>query len=214
MEKKFWIEAWEEGRTGFNQQEPHPALEKYLNHFGLGKDTRTLVPLCGKSVDLLYLAKLGFDVHGVELYEKAVAEFFVENQLPSPQTVETPDFKIFSIPRIHLSVGDFFKVSSEEKFDFIYDRASIVALPEKMRSDYAKKIAELLKPEGQILLIAYDYDQSEMQGPPFSVSEKEITDLFKDFAVEHLGTMPQAPGTRLSQIPSLKEHVYSLRRRS
>lgn len=210
MEKEFWIKAWEDGRTGFNQSEPHPALEKYLPQFGLNKDAKTLVPLCGKSVDLLYLAKLGFDVHGVELYEKAVAEFFLENNLPTPKIEETPNFKNFSIPRITLSVGDFFKLPSESQFDFIYDRAAIVALPIEMRTRYAQQLAKLLKSEGQILLVSFEYDESEMEGPPFSVTEDEIRKLFPDFAIDLLGEIPQDSDSRLSQIASLKETVISL----
>lgn len=211
MEKEFWIKAWEDGRTAFNQSEPHPALEKYLPQFGLNKDTKTLVPLCGKSVDLLYLAKLGFDVYGVELYEKAVAEFFSENNLPAPKVEETSDFKNFSIPRITLSVGDFFKLPTDSQFDFIYDRAALVALPIEMRTRYAQHLTSLLKPEGHMLLVAYDYDQPEMEGPPFSVSEDEIRKLFPAFAIDLLGTIPQDPESRLGQLKSLRECVYSLR---
>jgi len=212
MEKEFWIKAWEEGRTAFNQAEPHSSLEKYLPQFGLNKDSKVLVPRCGKSVDLLYLAKLGFNVHGIELYEKAIEEFFVENNLPAPKIEESAEFKNFSIPRITLSAGDFFKLSPEPQYDFVYDRASLVALPIEMRTRYAQLITKVLNPEGQILLVAYDYDQSEMEGPPFSVSEEEIRRLFPNWDLDLLGTIPQNPESRLAQVPSLSECVYSLRR--
>jgi thiopurine S-methyltransferase len=210
MEKEFWIQAWEEGRTGFNQAEAHPALEKYLPQFGLNKDTKTLVPLCGKSVDLLYLAKLGFNVHGVEFYEQAVSEFFAENNLPSPKIDESGKFKTFSIPRITLSVGDFFQLPSEPEYDFIYDRAALVALPQNMRPQYAQHLGQMLKPEGHILMVAYDYDQSEMEGPPFSVTEDEIKQLFPAFAIDFLGTITQDPESRLSKLSSLRECVFAL----
>lgn len=212
MEKEFWLKAWEEGRTGFNQSEPHSSLEKYLPQFGLNKDAKVLVPLCGKSVDLLYLAKLGFNVHGVEIFEKAVEEFFSENNLPNPKIEDSSGFKNFSIPRITLSVGDFFQLSSDSQYDFIYDRASLVALPVEMRTRYAQLITKVLKPEGQILLVAYDYDESEMEGPPFSVTQDEIHKLYPGFSLDLLGAIPQNPESRLAQITSLKEYVYSLRK--
>lgn len=210
MEKEFWIKAWEDGRTGFNQAEAHPALEKYLPQFGLNKDIKALVPLCGKSVDLLYLAKLGFNVQGIELFEKAVAEFFSENNLPAPKIDESGGFKNYSIPRITLSVGDFFNLPQVADYDLIYDRAALVALPVEMRTRYAQAITKLLKPEGHILLIAYDYDQAEMEGPPFSVTEEEIRRLFPEFAIDLLGTISQDPESRLAQVSSLKEYVFSL----
>ena len=212
MEKDFWISAWEEGRTGFNQSEPHSSLEKYLPQFGLTKESKVLVPLCGKSVDLLSLAKQGFDVHGVELFEKAVEEFFRENNLPAPKIEEHGEFKNFSIPRVTLSVGDFFQLSREARYDFIYDRAALVALPTPMRTCYAQLLSQVLKPEGQILLVVYNYDQSEMEGPPFSVTEDEIRRLFPEFILDQLGTVVQNPESRLAQLSTLKENVYSLRR--
>ncbi|MGB5485800.1 MAG: thiopurine S-methyltransferase, partial [Lysobacterales bacterium] len=65
MEIKDWHSRWESGNTGWHQPGGSSALRKFWP--GLHPGGRVLVPLCGKSPDLLWLAKQGYDVTGVEL---------------------------------------------------------------------------------------------------------------------------------------------------
>lgn len=44
--------------------------------YGLAPDATVFVPLCGKSLDIGYLASLGYRVVGVELSELAVEQLF------------------------------------------------------------------------------------------------------------------------------------------
>src|SRR3954471_24111721 len=74
----YWEGRWKEGTTGWHQDGPEPALER---HFGDLKKTRVLVPLCGKSHDLAWLASRDNDVVGVEFHQPAVEEFFKEQGL-------------------------------------------------------------------------------------------------------------------------------------
>jgi thiopurine S-methyltransferase len=66
------------------------------------------------------------------------------------------------------------------ELDLIYDKASIVALPEKMRESYAKKLSALSSGNTKILMHLLSYDPSEMTGPPFSVDPNEVKRLFSD----------------------------------
>lgn len=178
MEPEFWHQAWKERRLGFHRGEPHPALLKYFPELEAQKEQSILVPLCGKSHDLTWLAQQSLYVTGVEISEQAVLEYFQDNAIPTPLKRENA----YIHQGLTLQVNDFLEYSAPQSFDFVYDRAAIVALPPDMRVKYAKKWLELLKSGGKALMISFEYDQSKVDGPPFSVEEKEIRELFSPHA--------------------------------
>lgn len=216
MDSQFWIKAWKEGRTAFHQDKVHGKLVEFFSLLGAEGGQKILVPLCGKTKDLIWLQDQHLHVHGVELYEEAVKAFFTENNL-SPVTVsKTPDFSEYKYRDIHICQGDFFKLQGPETFDLVYDRASLVALPESMRKDYAQVITRVLKKKGKYLLIVYDYDQSKMDGPPFSVKENEIYSLYeKAFSIKLLDMQPALQeGSRLSAMgDGIKQNVFLLEKK-
>ncbi len=212
MDAPFWIKSWKEGRTHFHQQHYHEKLTKYFPGFNPEKGQKVLVPLCGKTKDLLWLHELGLDVHGIELYEPAVKEFFKENNLPAPEVVQSADFRTYACRNILIRCGDFFRFREDAHYDFVYDRAALVALPAPLRRDYARIIKQALKPGGQYLLVTYAYDQSKMDGPPFSVDAAEIHELYADqFTIQLMESQkPGSEGARLSALEGLKQQVYVL----
>lgn len=187
MDAKFWIKKWNEGQIGFHQNHFNETLLKYFPLFNYMSGEKILVPLCGKTKDLVWLRDQGLNVRGVELYEKAAEAFFRENSFTDVIREVEENFLHLSISGLTISCGDFLEFNQKEKFDFVYDRASLVALPEEMRKLYADVIRGSLKPNGMYLLIVYEYNQSDFEGPPFSVSEKEVTQLYgRDFEIELL----------------------------
>lgn len=213
MDSNFWIKAWNEGRTNFHQKDYNSSLLKFFPELKPKNGENVLVPLCGKSKDMIWLASLGLNVHGVEVYEQPVKEFFSENNFEFPNVKAEGAFTDYSFHNIRLSAGDFFKLDTSTKYDLIYDRASLVALPPDMRITYAEVIKRSLNPGGRYLLVSYEYDQAEMDGPPFSVSKEEVHSLYdSQFTIELLESKrPETgPGSRFLQIESLKENVYFL----
>ena len=89
MDAAFWIKSWNEGRTGFHQSDFNDKLTGYFPTFRPEKGQKVLVPLCGKSKDLVWLQGQGLCVHGVELHEQAVESFFTENQFDPVQKNRT-----------------------------------------------------------------------------------------------------------------------------
>jgi thiopurine S-methyltransferase len=81
MEPQFWHERWaiESDRLSPARGESLPAA--VLASAEPQEGERVLVPLCGKSHRLLWLAHQGHAVVGVELSEKAVQDFFSEASL-------------------------------------------------------------------------------------------------------------------------------------
>lgn len=212
MEPEFWIKSWQEGRTGFNQEKYHAKLTEYFPKLLPEKGQKVLVPLCGKTIDMLWLHELDLHVHGVELYDQAVKSFFAENKLEPARVTRDQDFIHYASQNLLISCGDFFKLGHDHAYDFIYDRASLVALPRSMRKDYASKIKRSLKQGGKYLLITYQYDQAKMEGPPFSISDEEVRELYGDqFDIQLMESeKPVTEGPRLAAVDGLKQNVYIL----
>lgn len=167
-----WKSRWKEGRIGWHEAGGNEALRKHWPAPGNGE--RVLVPLCGKSPDLLWLALEGYAVTGVELSEIAVRAFFEEANLgfELSQADGLMTFKCDE-PAITLVCGDYFEFASEP-FAAIYDRASLIALPPQIRPGYIKHTQSLLDTSAKQLLITLEYDQSKVDGPPFSVLADEV----------------------------------------
>lgn len=179
MDVDFWLERWREGRTHFHQQAVMPLLSKHWSTLQVPTGARVLVPLCGKSLDMAWLASQGYRVLGVELSSLAVEQFFDEHSL-NPQRHETAQGVHYVAGNIEIICGDIFKLQASTLAECagVYDRAALVALPSSMRQDYVTHVYDAL-PEGCAgLLITLDYPQEKMDGPPFSVPDDEVQALF------------------------------------
>ncbi len=188
MEKQFWIERWQAGQTGFNQATPSADLVAYWSALAVPAGSRILVPLAGKSVDMLWLVQQGYRVLGVEIAEQAVRAFFDDNGL-EPQTRESAIGTHFESGGIELVCADILDLNAElaETCAAVYDRAALIALPPPMRRRYAAHLSSILPHDSRALLLTMEYDQERMQGPPFSVPRDEVTQLYGEhWQVEEL----------------------------
>ena len=181
MEPSFWHRKWANNETGFHQQDVNHFLRKHLSQLMLPAGSRIFVPLCGKSGDMTWLLKEGFTVVGAELSELAVSQYFSGLGV-TPQITQVGPFKCFSAPGIVLYAGDIFDLSAEQLGGVaaVYDRAALVALPPEMRARYAVHLATITGHAPQ-LLVTYDYDQQQLQGPPFAVAAEEVTRLYSPY---------------------------------
>lgn len=188
MDKEYWFDRWQNNEIAFNQQKPNPFLLQYLKTLNLKPGSNIFVPLCGKSIDMLWLCEQGYKVIGVELSVQACIEFYEENNLTFQKNTKK-QFTALTGENITLLAGDFFELDKEliEPIDAVYDRAALVALPSEARARYAAHISKLSEDNTQILLITASYNQAEMQGPPFSVDEDEVKMLYgKNFVIDEL----------------------------
>lgn len=175
MEPKFWQERWARNQLGFHLPEVNPYLERHWPSLALAEGAKVLVPLCGKSLDLMWLATQGHRVLGVELSEQAVEAFFSEQSL-TPRITQRGVFTVYQADLIEVWCGDFFALDAEVLADCtaVYDRAALIALPPLMRSQYTEQLNNMLRPGCQGLLITLDYDQTQKAGPPFAVTDEEV----------------------------------------
>ncbi len=205
MDANFWQQRWQQQQIGFHQQQVNPLLSRYWPELELRPGARVLVPLCGKSRDMLWLLDQGHSLVGVELSEVAAQAFFTENKLQS-SACQQAGLQGWQVDALTLLCGDFFALTlnsealgsekstdgavagnAEGMFDAIYDRAALIALPPSMRTAYVDKLISVLRPGGQLLLITLEYPPEMHQGPPFSIAAEEVCARFGDrFSVEKL----------------------------
>lgn len=180
MKTDYWHHKWEINDIGFDQQQYNVLLQRYFTSLNLKKGSRIFVPLCGKSIDMLWLVQQGYEVIGVELSEKACEAFFKDNHL-SVNTTQIDSFVVFQSNKITLFCGDFFELNKEllGTIDAVYDRAALIALPSDLRSQYVNHLINLIEKGSSLFLITTAYNQNSMQGPPFSVDEPEVRALFE-----------------------------------
>ena len=215
MKAEFWHQRWEENQIGFHQDEINAHLQSFWGDLKLPAGSRVFVPLCGKSRDMLWLAGEGHKVLGVELSPIAVEDLFEENEL-KPVRREQGPFDVYRCEELEVLLGDFFDIGPEELHGVagVYDRASLVALPQEMRRRYADHLKAVLPPTAELLLVTMDYPQSEMDGPPFSVTEEEVRALYEDaYTVTPLATLDileENPRFRERGLTRMEERVYRL----
>lgn len=215
MEPQFWIERWQKNEIGFHQREFNSHLQEFWPALGLPAGSHVFVPLCGKSRDLLWLRARRHRVTGVEISPVAVRDFFHENAL-NPLVRENGNFARWEADGLAILCGDFFSLAAAQLADVtgVFDRASLVALPETLRARYAAHLVNILPPAAQILLVTMEYSQAEMGGPPFAVHETEVRALYEPRChVQPLfekDIIDDNPRFRERGLTALRERVYRI----
>jgi thiopurine S-methyltransferase len=217
MESQFWRERWQQGAIAFHQPQVNADLQAHWPRLKCPKSASVFVPLCGKSVDMVWLRAQGHQVIGVELSELAVAAFFAEQQL-QPVRVRAGPLERWSAAGYQLYVGDFFELGAAQLAGVhcVYDRAALIALPPPLRTRYAQHLSALLGAADKILLLTMNYPQQQMPGPPFAVSEAEVRRLFvPDFSVTRIASrdaLLEEPRFQQRGLTSRDEEAYLLER--
>lgn len=181
MDPDFWHRRWEQNQIAFHQAEPNALLRRFWPQIRPLSGAPVFVPLCGKSPDLVWLAEHGHRVLGIELSPVAVADFFSENGL-NPERSHDGRFERWMVDRYLLLCGDFFALRRKDLVDVgaVYDRAALIAFPQSTRRRYVDHLLATLSEGVSICLVTVEYDQEQMDGPPFSVLETEVRELFAE----------------------------------
>merc|ERR1712142_948476 len=174
---QYWQARWATGQSQWNSEKPHQYLLKYLDVLTAGSSScKFFLPLCGKAGDLMYLYNEGHTVTGVEGVPFVVEQFFRENKLDY-EKISMPEVKGWKFKtkdgRLCIYACDFFSVTPEMigEVDAVNDRPG-----------YVKLMHQLIGKNFRYVLNAYEYDDSEFQGPPRNLPRDEVFNLFADFA--------------------------------
>ena len=175
MDAQFWHEKWEKNQIAFHRQDFNPFLVDHFHRLGVAADGRIFVPLCGKTRDIQWLLGQGLRVVGAELSAIAVQQLFADLG-EQPTVTDVGGLRRYQVQGLDIYLGDLFDLTAEilGRVDAVYDRAALVALPEAMRSRYAAHVTTITAGAPQ-LLVCYVYDQTQLDGPPFSVMPEDVT---------------------------------------
>lgn len=216
MDPDFWHERWAQGQHGFHQSAVNPALIEHWPGLGLDVTDRVFVPLCGKSLDLWWLRDRGHSVLGVELSPIAVRDFFHEANV-EPKVFTDGAFTVSEIDRLRVLGGNFFDVRAGELAGVrgVYDRAALIALPPNLRLAYARALTEKLPRPVSMLLLTFESSSPGVAGPPFSVTEEEVRELYEPAFRVHVlrrGPFVEAPpNLRARGHETVADVVYAVR---
>jgi len=148
---------------------------------------RVLVPGCGSGYDAFTLSGHGRRAVGLDLAPSAAERFeLVRESLGVSQEDAT------------IIVGDFFEFESGDHFDLVWDYTFLCALPRESREAWAARMAEIIKPGGELICLVFPVDPTRPvdQGPPFPLTPDLVAGLVaKDFeAVSMEAVVVSNPG--------------------
>lgn len=212
-DNELWQRCWRERQTPFHQTRFNPQLMRFWTGLGLAPQAPVFVPLCGKSLDMLWLAGQGHPVLGVELSPIAVRAFFKENRL-RPVRRPLGAFTLWQSGGIRILCGDFFELRPEHlaQVAAVYDRASLTALPPELRAAYARHLRDILPAAARILLLTTEEALAGETGYQADGVDGEIVGLYVgayDIRLRHVDSELEMDLSGLA--PARIEHkVYCL----
>lgn len=181
MEPTFWHNKWKKNDIGFHNDHVHPLLAKHWQRLNVVQGSRIFIPLCGKTTDITWLLSQGHQIVGVELSQYAINQLFNDLGVV-PHINHIGNFTHYQSENIDIYVGDIFDLTTElvGAIDAVYDRAALVALPFTMRTRYSKHLLSITQSAPQIV-ICFEYDQRQIDGPPFSIDHHELRQHYARF---------------------------------
>lgn len=157
----FWDTRYQNDVTPWDAGHVPDALRRHARTFPPG--ARILIPGCGSAYELYYLLENGFDALAIDFSPAAVARAKAKLDCFADRVRE----------------ADFFDFDHGERFDVMYERAFLCALPRKMWQAYAARSASLLKPHG--IIAGFFFFDDNPKGPPFGTSREELDALLTPF---------------------------------
>lgn len=219
MQPEFWHKRWRNDQIGFHQSSVDrnllrhwAALDIARNRSGSG---RVFVPLCGKSLDMLWLQDQGHPVVGVELSTIALESFCMENGVPARRRV-LERFDVYEAANLELFRGDFFALTAAllGEVAAVYDRAALISWTAELRVPYVSHLAALVSSGTPMLLVAVEYPQAQMSGPPFSISRDEVARLYSHHfemrEIDRQDILAHEPRLRARGLTELVEVSYQM----
>jgi thiopurine S-methyltransferase len=206
MDASWWRDKWQSQKIGFHEGTPNYLLARHRGHLA----GRVLLPLCGKTEDLAFLAGHGHQVVGVELVEDAVRAFFTEHGV-APAVTEINSHRVYRAGAITVVQGDWFSVDRAlvGDVDSFYDRAALVALPAEMRVRYIETLRRIVPAGAPGLLVTVDYADNAIDGPPFAVRDAEVRTHYAKVDLLEEGAFASAGKLKESGVPAI-ERCYAL----
>lgn len=161
---EFWNTRFAAGKMPWDAQGVPDRLKKFLSQ---GRPGRVLIPGCGSAYEVAAFHAAGWSVTAIDF---------------SPEAVKRARSFLGSLGNL-VVLGDFFQHPlGESSFDMVYERTFLCALPPRMWKDYARRMRELIRPDGKLAGLFLFGDEPEP--PPCPLTMATATDLFgRDFVL-------------------------------
>lgn len=163
LDKAFWEERYKNQSTGWDIGAISEPLKVYIDSLE-DPSISIMIPGAGNSYEAEYLYQKGFT--NVDVIDIAAAP------LKNFQS-RVPDF-----PKENLIQTNFFEWTNT--YDLILEQTFFCALDPVLRSAYAKKMSQLLNPNGKLAGVLFDFPLTET-GPPFGGSREEYLSYFEPY---------------------------------
>lgn len=181
MEDSYWLEKWKKNDIAFHEQDINADLIDYFDKLNLKPGDCILVPLCGKTKDMLWLHEKGFHVIGVELSPIACSDFFAGLNI-TPHVTKQSKFTKYQYNNIELLCGDLFNLTSSDlpMIHTVYDCKALIALPSNLRKKYIDHIVKCIGTKIRILLLTRE-TRCQVKPPPFPINKAEVDLLYGSY---------------------------------
>lgn len=178
-DNQLWLQCWRDRSIDFHQASVNPLLARLWPDLHLACGSRIFVPLCGKSLDMIWLAEQGHHVIGVELSPIAVSAFFRENALQVRQQ-RRGAFTLWRSKHISIYCGDYFSLRAHDigAIDTVYDRAALTALPVPLRVPYLAKLNQITGGRSNIFLLTIEDADADATLDEALAVDAEVTQLY------------------------------------
>lgn len=214
-DNNLWLQLWKDRQQDdFHLLAANPLLIRFWPTLKACRCQRILVPLCGKSMDMVWLSEQGYEVIGIELSPIAVKAFFAENRLKAKRQ-RIGNFVRWRAGNISIWCGDYFSMTAKQlgQIDAVLDRAALTALASETRKAYIDQLVKLTESDTRIMLFTLEVidKATDQSAKPI---DKELTELCKDsYTIKLLYSeiIPKDRGNRSELIDEYLK-VYQLRR--
>ncbi|WP_177763683.1 methyltransferase domain-containing protein [Flavobacterium sp. I3-2] len=169
LDKEYWKKRYVANEIGWDAGAVTTPIKEYVDQLE-NKDLKILIPGAGNAHEAEYLWKQGFkNVYVLD---------FVQEPLSNLKT------RIVDFPEKQLILGDFFELN--DSFDLILEQTFFCALNPDLRTEYVQQMYRLLKKNGKLAGVLFDFPLTE-QGPPFGGDFESYFSLFNPiFAIKKL----------------------------
>ncbi len=172
LNREFWENKYKQGDIGWDIGYVSPPMKDYIDQL-TDKNLKILIPGAGNAYELIYLVENGF-----------TNTYILDIAKPPLEAIRE---KLPNFPEERLLEGDFFDLNIGD-FDLILEQTFFCALNPQLRSKYVLKMKNLLKPNGKLAGLLFNFPLSK-SGPPFGGDPAEYTALFeKHFNIKLLKT--------------------------
>ena len=164
----YWQGRYDANRTGWDTGGITPPLQAYFDQLDARQQPRLLIPGAGRAYEAEYLHRAGFD------------QVFVADIAPAALAAVAQ--RVPGFPAERLLLTDFFALQPEpEPFDLIVEQTFFCALDPRLRPDYARQCAQLLRPGGTLMGLLFEADFGPVTEPPFGGSRQEYRAYFEPY---------------------------------